>query len=159
MLYAYQMNRSEYNDLQNKLKICCQNYSLAELLKNKYFSRCFVLYASEWWKREYQGGVWSWDPIFSSITEEELKIHQVGIRSRAIIEALQYWKYNITLVSGKKYLGAIVANGGIPSKFIQAASRNSPVVRILQNTIRFATENTSNERELFTYVKITKNPS
>lgn len=37
MLYAYQMNRSEYNDLQNKLKICCQNYSLAELLKNKYF--------------------------------------------------------------------------------------------------------------------------
>ena len=68
MLYAYQMNRSEYNDLQNKLKICCQNYSLAELLKNKYFSRCFVLYASEWWKREYQGGVWSWDPIFSSIT-------------------------------------------------------------------------------------------
>ena len=153
MLYAYQMNRSEYNDLQNKLKICCQNYSLAELLKNKYFSRCFVLYASEWWKREYQGGVWSWEPIFSSITEEELKIHQVGIRSRAIIEALQYWKYNITLVSGKKYLGAIVANGGIPSKFIQAASRNSPVVRILQNTIRFATENTSNERELFTYVK------
>ncbi len=153
MLYAYQMNKAEYEDLRNKLKYCCQYHSLVDLLKNKYFSRCFVLYASEWWKREYKGGAWSWDPIFSSISNDELKIYQSNVRTNAIIEALQYWKYNITLVSGKKYLGAIVANGGIPSKFIQAASKNSPVVKILHHTIRFATEHTSNGAELFAYVK------
>lgn len=157
MLYAYQMNRMEYNDLQNRLKLCCQNYSLTILLKNDYFARCFVLYASEWWRREYKGGSWAWEPIFSSITNQELKNNQIGIRSNAIISALQYWRYRITSRSGKKYLGAIVANGGIPSKFIQNANKNTPLIKILHSSIKFATENISNEYELLSYIKSLQN--
>lgn len=59
MLYAYQMNQREYLELKEKLNELCQNEELVDLLRNKDFSRCFVLYASEWWKREYSGGVWT----------------------------------------------------------------------------------------------------
>ena len=53
--------------LKEKLNELCQNEELVDLLRNKDFSRCFVLYASEWWKREYSGGVWSWESIFKTI--------------------------------------------------------------------------------------------
>ena len=99
MLYAYQMNQREYLELKEKLNELCQNEELVDLLRNKDFSRCFVLYASEWWKREYSGGVWSWEPIFKTISNDEIKTHQVQVRSRAITEALEYWKYRNSLAT------------------------------------------------------------
>lgn len=154
MLYVYQMNKQEYNDLQAVLINNCKNHSICDLLKNDNFSRLFVLYAADWWKREYDGGVWSWDPIFSSITDEILKPHQIAVRTAAINSAFKYWKYNITLTTGKKYLGAIIANGGIPSKFLQTANQ-SPLVRVLSGVLRFASENNilNNDKELFLYTK------
>lgn len=152
MLYAYQMNQREYLELKEKLNELCQNEELVDLLRNKDFSRCFVLYASEWWKREYSGGVWSWEPIFKTISNDEIKTHQVQVRSRAITEALEYWKYRNSLATGKKFLGAIIANGGLPSKFMQS-DKYSSIVRVLRGILRFAGENNANDNELFMRTK------
>ena len=153
MIYTYQMNKSEYDSLRNLLSTCCQKFKLSELFKDKDFSRCFFLYASEWWKREYDGGAWAWDPIIAGISTEQISNHTVELRTRSIICALKYWKYNITISTGKKYLGAIVANGGIPSKFLQTGNKNSGIIRTLNSVLKFSVENNTNRNELFVYVK------
>ncbi len=156
MLYAYQLNKTEYRTLQNLLSEACATHSIISLLNNKIFPNAFVLYAAEWWKREYNGGLWSWDPIFSSLSvQEEILPYQVSVRTQAIKRALRFWKYNNPLTSGKKYLGAIVANGGIPAKFLQTATQNNAMIRVLKNVITFAKENdlSDNNSELYQYAR------
>lgn len=157
MLYSYQMKKYEYEELKNILTEYCKQYPIAYLLKdNMYgnvFFNAFVLYAAEWWKREYNGGIWSWNSIFSSISIRD-EINPVS-RSRAIERALKYWRYDNSQTSGKIYFGAIVANGGLPAKFLQTATRNASMVRVLNSVLQYATENdlSNNETELFVYVK------
>lgn len=81
----------------------------------------FVLYASEWWKREYAGGAWSlvtplskrWDPLPDSFSPQ--------LRSRFVSRGLAFWGLT-TQDRGKTYIGPIVTNNGIPMRLLATSS-------------------------------------
>lgn len=110
MLFTYRTSKREYLELRalfaQRLKQLNGNPwrfdSCAECA-------CFVLYAAEWWRREYSGGHWRWMHILESIGPKfQLDIFE---RSLAVERGLGAWGHRAS-DSGKKYLGAIVAHGG-----------------------------------------------
>ena len=75
-LYAYRMSADEYQKLRQKLIGIVHCYQMGSLVKNKFFRGAFVLYAAEWWRREYQGGAWRWDDILRSLEIKDISFPQ-----------------------------------------------------------------------------------
>lgn len=116
MLFSYRTTGEEYRALRelfaNRLRLLkfapWEFRSAAECA-------CFVLYASEWWRREYNGGPWRWTHILQSLGEPfRLDVLE---RTAAVERGLWTWGHRVG-GQGKKYLGAIVAQGGLPLKLI-----------------------------------------
>ena len=57
-LYAYKCTHDEYYALQSVLR--SQNPSKD---KRAAAPAIFAIYAAEWWRRNYQGGPWKWEPL------------------------------------------------------------------------------------------------
>lgn len=135
MLFRYRATLTEYQELKKILEISLtglnghpfRHESTAE-------SALFVLYAAEWWRREYGGGAWRWTSIFESLTNGFYKVDPMD-RSVIVELGLLAWGHRPS-EDGKKYLGAIVAQGGLPLKLI---SRGDGVVsRLLLSATRKA---------------------
>lgn len=116
-LYAYRLNLDEYRSLKAVLCDALKGAQVAVLVKrNRLFSALFVLYAAEWWRREYSGGAWRWSPILESLGIES-ELLAPNERTSAVQTGFAYWGLRPT-GEGKKYFGAIVAHGGLPLKMI-----------------------------------------
>lgn len=117
MLFRYRATLSEYQELKKILES-----SLAGLNGHPYRhestaeSALFVLYAAEWWRREYGGGAWRWTSIFESLTEGSYRVDPMD-RSVIVELGLLAWGHRPS-EDGRRYLGAIVAQGGLPLKLI-----------------------------------------
>ncbi len=134
MLYAYDLLASEFESLEAVLVTSCQRTGFSRLVaRNEIFPPLFVLYASEWWKREYEGGPWDWDPIVERLTGAAVEISPQA-RSECVTLGLRYWGHR-PLADGKRFLGAIVAQGGIPMRLLAQGSGKLPVV--LTQVIKF----------------------
>jgi hypothetical protein len=94
---------------------------------------CFVLYAAEWWRREYAGGHWRWQDILDSLQPDITLGHFE--RALAVERGLGYWGHKVS-DSGKKYLGSIVAQGGLPLQLI--AHGDGSISRLLMRGVRQA---------------------
>lgn len=135
MLYAYDLSASEFQSLEAVLVTGCQRFGFSRLVaRNEIFPPLFVLYASEWWKREYDGGPWDWDPIAERLAGTLVEISPHA-RSECVTLGLRYWGHR-PLADGMRFLGAIVAQGGIPMRLLAQGSGKLPVV--LTQVIRFA---------------------
>jgi hypothetical protein len=93
-----------------------------------------VLYAAEWWRREYSGGAWRWPQILESITKGPCNF-DVYERTDAVERGLRVWRHQPSLY-GKKYFGAIVAQGGLPLQMI--AQGDGAVTKLLVRGMRQA---------------------
>ena len=134
MLYAYDLLTPEFESLEALLVTCCQRFGFSRLVaRNEMFPPLFVLYASEWWKREYEGGAWDWEPIVERLTGTTVEIPQQA-RSECVTLGLRYWGHR-PLSDGKRFLGAIVAQGGIPMRLLAQGSGKLPAV--LTQVIKF----------------------
>ena len=90
MLYAYDLLASEFESLEAVLVTSCQRTGFSRLVaRNEIFPPLFVLYASEWWKREYEGGPWDWDPIVERLTGAAVEISPQA-RSECVTLGLRY---------------------------------------------------------------------
>ena len=87
----------------------------------------FVLYASEWWRRDYAGGLWRWTQIFNSLTSDRYDV-AVSERTDAVERGLRAWGHRPS-GEGKKFLGAIVAHGGLPLQMV--AQGDGAITRLL----------------------------
>ena len=115
-LYAYRLDLDEYRSLKAVLCNALQGCYVAVLVKNRQFSALFVLYAAEWWRREYSGGAWKWSPILESLGVKS-GLLAPNERTAAVLSGFAYWGLRPS-GEGKKYFGAIVAHGGLPLKMI-----------------------------------------
>lgn len=128
MLFSYRTTREEYLELRalfagriQALGDCAWTlYSTAECA-------CFVLYAAEWWRREYAGGYWRWQDILASF-KQSLAGLDITERSSSVESGLFAWGHRPG-VRGKKYLGAIVAQGGLPMQLV--AQGDGAITRLL----------------------------
>ena len=134
MLFAYRTTQAEYSSLRQLLarRLSCLN-GAAWILRSAAECACFVLYASEWWRREYAGGPWRWTHILESLGQPfSLDVLE---RTAAVERGLRAWGHRPG-GQGKKYLGAIVAHGGLPLQLI--ARGDGAIARLLVRAMRQA---------------------
>lgn len=127
-LFAYDLSQDDYIELERQLAGAVVSAGgiaeLAEISLGRppIFSppAAFVLYASEWWKREYAGGAWSWSPIVKALEAAPDSFTQ-QLRSRFVSRGLAFWGLT-TQDRGKTYIGPIVTNSGIPMRLLATGS-------------------------------------
>ncbi|MFY9260645.1 MAG: STY4851/ECs_5259 family protein [Gallionella sp.] len=117
MLYAYRVTNEEYQSLRQMLGFATEFGDLDSVAQRmRDFSALFVLYAAEWWRREYQGGAWKWSSILDTFCEGGDTLNTT-IRTACVERGFAYWGHRPE-GTGKKFFGAIVAHGGLPLHFI-----------------------------------------
>lgn len=136
MLFRYRTSQAEYLHLKRLLSARFVALSGAPW---RFDSRAecalFVLYASEWWRREYAGSFWRWHDIFQSLTAATPYKVEITDRSVAVERGLYAWGLRPS-ADGRKYLGAIVANGGLPLQMV--ARGDGVLTRLLLSATRKA---------------------
>jgi len=135
MLFRYRATQAEYEELKEIFSV---RFSVLGGAPWRYDSRTesalFVLYASEWWRREYAGGAWRWTSIFESLTSSAYRADPLELS--VIVElGLRAWRHRPS-EDGKKYLGAIVAHAGLPLKLL--ARGDGVISRLLLSATRKA---------------------
>jgi hypothetical protein len=132
-LYKYRLLSSEYQSLKDCLLKAARSTSVSLLTdQNKYFAALFVLYASEWWRREYDGGPWKWGPILASL-QLELDTLPPHERSEVVRAGFAFWGLR-PVSGGKRFFGTVVAHGGLPLKLIgDGGSRLATVMGTVLN--------------------------
>lgn len=116
VLYRYRINGDEFEQLQKYL-IGFSDFFYEPDLILKYscpLDMYFVLYASEWWRRCYEGE-WSWKGILTSIGLDPKEISSQTLVS-IVEKGLKKWQRAIFRnESGHRYaLGSIAREGGLP---------------------------------------------
>lgn len=135
MLFRYRATKAEYRELR---EIFSERFASLRGSPWRHDSNAesalFVLYASEWWRREYEGGAWRWTSILDSLTSEPYRVDPLE-RSVIVELGLRAWGHRPS-EDGKKYLGAIVAQGGLPLKLL--ARGDGVISRLLLSASRKA---------------------
>jgi hypothetical protein len=133
-LYAYRLDSSEFQSLENLLKKKLTQYKQAGyrlgygrpislgLISEQVsgFPALFVLYAAEWWRQRYDGTGWSWQPILSDLGVDS-DDWSASERSACITKGLQDWGLSALESCGLRYLGAIALQGGLPMRLLAEA--------------------------------------
>jgi hypothetical protein len=109
-LYEYRVSDNEFNILKVVLINCPINHDSYQL-----WDVCFVLYASEWWRRNYSEGAWSWEPILKSVDK---RIDKPALRSSLVESGFKKWNRKIFKDSEGKsdYLVTIIVECGLPTE-------------------------------------------
>ena len=120
-LYAYRCTLDEFEALTAALR-------QAPLQTDDPSSvRAFVLYASEWWRRKYDGGRWAWQPLLESI---DWQVDYVDIYD-PIRAAWRWWRIQpVRLPSSTRFLGTFACHGGLPLALL--GEQQSTVTRYLR---------------------------
>lgn len=117
MLYAYRLTNEKYQLLRQRLGFATEFGNLDSVAQRiRGFPALFVLYAAEWWRREYRGGAWKWSSILDTFCEGGDTLNTT-IRTACVERGFAYWGHRPE-GTGKKFFGAIVAHGGLPLHFI-----------------------------------------
>ncbi|GKW53403.1 hypothetical protein NCCP2140_24560 [Pseudoalteromonas sp. NCCP-2140] len=138
-LFAYQVGQNEYSQLAN-----CLSMSAAFGIQNidgrlPRWDALFVLYASEWWRRNYQGGVWSWESIIKSLELSADEFNHSTIR-HIVSKGLKKWKRELLEnAQGKQYLGTVIFEGGIPLGLLKQNTGFDRYLRgVLKDSIQYS---------------------
>jgi hypothetical protein len=139
-LYSYKMSALEFAELQqclvSNLRLYLDRFDINDICaKSTEFPALFVLYASNWWQREYDGSGMNWEPIFSSIGVDYSTLES-NTRSQMIKRGFAYW--NLTLnydIGNLKFIGNIASQGGLPLKLI-ASDKSGNLNTLLKRTLK-----------------------
>lgn len=134
MLFSYRASKADYLSLRSVLALKLERLNGQPwIFESNAECACFVLYASEWWRREYAGGPWRWTHILESIWP----IYNLDVfeRTHSVERGLRAWGHRVG-DAGKKYLGAIVAQGGLPLQMV--AQGDGSITRLLVSGLRQA---------------------
>jgi len=122
-LYRYRMNDEEYESLRVGLKTTAL-FGIEHIHKTIGWNAAFVIYASEWWRREYDGSSWSWDKLFTSFNAN-VKVLSINRRNFLVETGLRYWGRKVRVINGSsRYLGTIATEGGLPLNQITGKSND-----------------------------------
>lgn len=113
-LYQYRVTDEEFDSLEKVMQLS-SSFGLSVISqKLPRWNAVFVLYASEWWRRKYDGRSWSWDKIFASFNAD---YHDLNTTTRNLVveTGLRHWKRNVRKLNGRSsYFGSVTIEGGLP---------------------------------------------
>ena len=131
-LYAYQSTESEFASLRDALTQSLKERRPSAARRHSFaFDAAFALYGAEWWRRNFAGGHWAWAPILDALQIAAESWPQID-RQAAVVGGLKYWGHSPGTI-GLAYLGAIAAQGGLPTKVI---TNNGPLNSLLTRVLR-----------------------
>lgn len=118
-LFRYRATDEEYRGL---LDVLSHADPLA-LKKSLVLDRLFVLFASEWWRRNYSGGAWSWRSITEPLNWPALSHKQL---STIVASGLRYWQRPLLTYQdmSNAFLLSIVLEGGLPVNILETAGNS-----------------------------------
>ncbi|WP_351019372.1 STY4851/ECs_5259 family protein [Shewanella sp. AC91-MNA-CIBAN-0169] len=120
-LYSYKLSDIEFQGLYQSLSTSLDAHNISAFIPNglsSSWSGAFVLYAAEWWRNKFNGGHWSWEPIFSSLNVPENDINP-SQRNQLIAEGFRFWRRPLLRNGqGRMFLGSVAIEGGLPLKLI-----------------------------------------
>ncbi|MDD5461397.1 MAG: STY4851/ECs_5259 family protein [Methylococcales bacterium] len=120
-LYRYRLNDSEFETLKTTLKTSAL-FSVANIAEVSGWNAAFVIYAAEWWRREYDGSSWSWEKVFSSFGADA-KALTTARRGLIVDSGLRYWRLKVRVINGRSlFLGSIAIEGGLPLNQLNKSS-------------------------------------
>lgn len=123
MLCKYRCSENEYNDLQASLRgtIKARNGYLP--YSSVFEVAAFCLYASEWWRKNYESGHWTWSGILVSLGLHS-EYNRVDLYY-PIQQGLIFWKRNLLKVGDRNaYFITLACEGGLPLKIIHREGYN-----------------------------------
>lgn len=111
-LFAYKASSDEFESLRLLLQ------QFPEINK-PYYPKAWLLFAAEWWKREYPGGAWRWGPLCQAAGLHGLPYIQIR---NLVIEGCRLWGLNDVINNeGKRFIGLVAVNGGLPMRLVETA--------------------------------------
>lgn len=111
-LYQYRVTDDEYNELTKVLKLSAL-LGVNNIVNLLSWDAAFVIYASEWWRRKYDGH-WGWRELFDEVGIDYTDLI-VGRRNDLIESGLHRWRREIRNNNGiRQLLGTIATEGGLP---------------------------------------------
>ena len=123
-LYAYRCSTERFVDVREAL-------IRWEPRGNLLAGRAFAVYAAEWWRRNYNGGPWAWQPLLDSIRCEA----PFPELYEPLRNAWRWWGIRpVVLGASVRYLGTCACQGGLPLHFV--SSQHSNVRRFLRALLR-----------------------
>lgn len=130
-LYAYRCTQHEFAEILVYLRDVSPNSR-----RTSWVMRAFVLYAAEWWQRNYNGGPWTWKSLLREV--EWRTIHFPDLYD-PVREALSWWKVELVrLQHSRRYIGTFACQGGLPLAFLGESSQVTSYLRaVLRHVVRY----------------------
>jgi len=120
-LYTYKLSTEEYSALGSIIKSSLATKDISIFVprgRHSDWAASFVLFASEWWRREFTGGSWSWSPILESLGVEGNSL-TAEHRSKIIETGFRFWHRPILVnQTGRMFLATVSVEGGLPLSLI-----------------------------------------
>ena len=127
-LYAYRCTGEEFASLAEALS---RNPPQGGSVSNMPV-RAFVLYAAEWWQREYDGSQWAWEPLLESVGWGG--VHYSDLYE-PVRRAWGWWKVDLVrLPTSIRYLGTFACQGGLPLALVEHG--HNSVTRYLRAVLK-----------------------
>ena len=130
-LHAYRVSETEFDDLRLKLR------NLLASNQNKSAAAFFVLWASEKYRRDFDGGAFSWSFLTDALS---LNLDQSHLRdmTRIGLKAFKRPPPHATEAGNTQYLRTIAAEGGIPVQLLSSqGGYRAALVGLIADLSRF----------------------
>jgi hypothetical protein len=117
-LFTYQLQQNEYQELKQVVVTFLPKTNLSSQ-KHKAWAACFVLWCSEWYRREYQAGDgWSWSAIWQEL---DFELNASVISETIPLGMKSYWQRPIRFYTERRnFLGSVFIEGGLPFQLISS---------------------------------------
>lgn len=115
-LYQYHATSDEYNNLTQLLRAIGQSQSNVD---DKGYAACFVLFCSEWYRRDYERPFgWTWEPIYKTLGTS---LTTNGLRNTIPKGMEGYWMRPIRFYESERrnFLGTLFSEGGLPFRLLK----------------------------------------
>ncbi len=129
-LYTLQLDDNEYDSLReiliseiNYLDSRWSEYEWIEINRlqrySPVFPSLFVLFASAWWSRHYDGSHFKYNAIFDALATNSINSTDL---TKIVEHGFRYWKISIDKSMGMAYIREIAINAGIPIAALEQGS-------------------------------------
>lgn len=113
-LFAYKTSSEEFESLRQLL----QNLPAGQHT-TPHYPQTWLLFAAEWWKREYPGGAWRWGPLCEAAGQRGLTHDKTR---KLVIDGRCLWRLQTAIKNeGKRFIGLVAVNGGLPMRLVESA--------------------------------------
>ncbi|HHO0768843.1 STY4851/ECs_5259 family protein [Aeromonas caviae] len=113
-LFAYKTSTDEFESLKRLLQNYADKFHLS-----RHYPAAWLLFAAEWWKRDYAGGAWRWGPLCEAAGLKSLSHDKIR---NLVIDGHQQWCLQTSIkTEGKRFIGLVAMSGGLPMRLVESA--------------------------------------